>query len=78
MATLRRAEPRDEERLLAWRNDPATRESAFTPGVVDPDTHRRWFRARLADPDSVIFIGERGGEAELPPRMIMSEARPVT
>jgi RimJ/RimL family protein N-acetyltransferase len=58
LVRLRPAEPADAERLLAWRNDPATRAASLTRDVIDLQTHRAWLERRLADPDCALFIIE--------------------
>lgn len=58
---LRPAAPHDEARLLAWRNDPATRASSFNEEEVSPTAHRRWFARKLADPACAIVIAEEDG-----------------
>jgi RimJ/RimL family protein N-acetyltransferase len=60
---LRPATHSDEALLLAWRNDPATRASAFSQHEVTPSEHRIWFDRKLADPASVILIAELEGKA---------------
>jgi RimJ/RimL family protein N-acetyltransferase len=61
--TARPAEASDEQRLLAWRNEPTVRASAFETEPIDADTHHRWFTGKLADPRTRILILERDGEA---------------
>ena len=52
----------DSDLLLRWRNDPATRANAVSQAVVTPEEHRLWFARRLADPECVMYIGERAGK----------------
>ena len=59
--TLRPAVAADEERLLAWRNDPTTRASAFDGDLIPREVHRRWFGRKLADPGCAILIAEDDG-----------------
>jgi RimJ/RimL family protein N-acetyltransferase len=63
MVTLRRASASDESRLLAWRNDAATRASAFDGEEIPAEVHRAWLRRKLADPACAILIAEEGGGA---------------
>lgn len=57
-AVLRAAELRDEDRLLAWSNDPVTRRNSFDHQPIAPETHREWFRTKLHDPNMRIWIAE--------------------
>jgi RimJ/RimL family protein N-acetyltransferase len=58
---LRPAAVADRDLLLGWANDPDTRARSFHPQAISAETHRAWLAARLADPDSRIWIGESGG-----------------
>jgi len=58
---VRRVGPGDRDLLLHWANDPATRAASFHPGRIDPETHDRWFAARLASANGGIWIGEVDG-----------------
>jgi len=44
---IRRARQDDCERILEWRNHPATRRYFFNPESIDLITHRSWFAAIL-------------------------------
>lgn len=46
----------DARRILAWRNDPASRRNSLNTRKVGLRRHLRWFRAKLADPDSRILV----------------------
>ncbi len=61
-ATLRPAEPGDADRLLAWRNDPATRAASFSDDPVAPADHRAWLSRKLADPAVRLWIAEAGAQ----------------
>lgn len=61
MLDLRPAGLGDEALLLAWRNDPVTREASFDTGKVDPAEHHRWLAGKLEDPDCVLLIVEEDG-----------------
>ena len=52
---VRVADEGDENRLLEWRNDPITRQNAFSRDTISAATHRAWFRARLQQADSCRF-----------------------
>lgn len=60
---LRRATLSDSALLLAWRNDPVTRASAWEHGVVDEPTHAAWLTRKLEDPMSELWIGALDGVA---------------
>jgi RimJ/RimL family protein N-acetyltransferase len=62
MVTLRPAAADDEARLLAWRNDPIVRASAFNQNRVSVETHRLWFARKLSDPACAILIAEEDGQ----------------
>ena len=53
----------DAEALLDWRNDPVTRAMSGGSDVISRVQHMAWLGRRLADPDSLLLIGERGGAA---------------
>lgn len=62
MLALRAADLDDEQRLLAWRNDPQTRAASFDEGEVSAEEHGRWLRRKLGDESCTILVGEVGGE----------------
>lgn len=45
---LREAAPEDEELLLEWRNEAATRAQSFSGDAITPEEHHAWFSAALA------------------------------
>lgn len=61
--TLRTATPLDAERLLSWRNDPATRSNSFTTDLVSLEQHTRWLGQVLNDPSRTLLVAEWEGEA---------------
>jgi len=61
MLILRSAAAEDEQRLLAWRNEAATRAASFTSGEISPQDHQQWFRRKLADPGCRLLIVEESG-----------------
>ena len=63
MISLRRAQARDAELLLSWRNDAVTRRFAFNSGEVSPAEHAAWLERRLADSGCVLWIAEDDGMA---------------
>jgi spore coat polysaccharide biosynthesis protein SpsF len=42
--------------ILAWRNDPQTRAASFNKEEIDPESHIKWFRGKLEDENSELFI----------------------
>lgn len=58
---LRRATEADRDLLLSWRNDPATRASSRSTGVIDLQEHAAWLKDILADPSRLLLIGEQEG-----------------
>ncbi|GAA1531594.1 GNAT family N-acetyltransferase [Nocardioides humi] len=59
---LRPATAEDAERLLTWRNEPATRAASLSTDEIDLPTHRAWLAARLRDPDCRLLIVEHDDE----------------
>lgn len=53
---IRPAELTDAEPLWHWRNDPATRQFAFSQNTVDWEAHSNWFSSALRNPDRIILI----------------------
>jgi RimJ/RimL family protein N-acetyltransferase len=59
---LRPAEPGDEDVLLTWANDPATRAASRDHAQIAPADHHRWLEQRLAAPgEARLWIGEVEG-----------------
>lgn len=55
---LRRANKDDAERLLAWRNDPVTRQASLDRREVPPAQHVAWLERTLASDAVVLYIVE--------------------
>ena len=55
---LRPALPRDSERVLAWRNDPASIRYSRSGSPVAAADHERWFADRLSGSGTLLWIGE--------------------
>lgn len=53
---LRRAAPDDMEQVFRLANDPDVRASSFSPARIALEDHASWFAARLASPDTAIFV----------------------
>lgn len=59
--TVRKATTDDAADVLAWRNDPLTREMSRSTKPVGAADHVRWFQSALQDPACTLLIGEQGG-----------------
>ena len=56
---VRYARLSDEALLLAWANDPETRQNSFSPNPIPAEDHHRWLYSRLRDLDGCrIYIVE--------------------
>jgi UDP-2,4-diacetamido-2,4,6-trideoxy-beta-L-altropyranose hydrolase len=53
---VRVADPRDEELLWQWRNDPVVRDWSFRTDPIPRTEHAEWFGRVLSGADSVIWI----------------------
>jgi UDP-4-amino-4,6-dideoxy-N-acetyl-beta-L-altrosamine N-acetyltransferase len=61
-AKLRRVEPADSARLLAWRNAPEVSAHMYTDHEIGQAEHERWFASAMAAPDRRYWIIEADGE----------------
>ena len=64
---LRRAVDSDCEIFWDWANDPEARAASFRSNGISWEEHAKWFRARLADPQAILYTatdkdGARVGE----------------
>ena len=50
----------DSPRLLAWANDPLVRGASFSTDAITDETHARWLRMILQDPERRLFISASG------------------
>ena len=60
--TLRPATAEDADRLMSWRNDPATRAASHNAAAVSTEQHRAWLASSLANPDRELFIALLDGK----------------
>ena len=61
---LRPANRNDAERLLAWRNDPQTRQASHHADVISLEAHMAWFEKSLKSPDQRrLWVAEMNGKA---------------
>jgi RimJ/RimL family protein N-acetyltransferase len=58
--TARRVRPTDVGLLWEWRNDETVRRQSFSTDPIPWEHHERWFAARLASADTVIYVLEDG------------------
>jgi len=59
--TLKPATMDDADLLLAWRNDPATRQASHTTDPVQRSEHREWLSCSLGNPNRRLYLAEEGG-----------------
>jgi UDP-2,4-diacetamido-2,4,6-trideoxy-beta-L-altropyranose hydrolase len=53
---LRPVQPGDSAQLLAWTNDPATRQQSFDPAPVPLAQHEAWLTNQLAQPARYLLL----------------------
>ena len=53
---LRKATYEDVDLLFKWANDPAVRNNAFNQEKIDYQEHKKWFKNRLEDKNTLIYI----------------------
>jgi spore coat polysaccharide biosynthesis predicted glycosyltransferase SpsG/RimJ/RimL family protein N-acetyltransferase len=53
---LRLVQARDSAQLLAWTNDPATRQQSFDPAPVPLAQHEAWLAQQLAQPERYLLL----------------------
>jgi len=62
--SLRRTVESDCRAFWEWANDPATRAVSFAREPIPWERHMEWFRARLTDPQTVLYTAlGRSGDA---------------
>jgi UDP-2,4-diacetamido-2,4,6-trideoxy-beta-L-altropyranose hydrolase len=64
---LRRTVDSDCEVFCDWANDPEARAASFRPGAISWEEHAKWFHAKMADPNAILYTatnkdGGRVGE----------------
>ena len=57
---LRRAEYSDARLLWEWANDPDVRSSSFSSAHIEWDQHVDWFRKKLSDESTFMFVAIDG------------------
>jgi len=53
---LRNVETSDMVDLLKWRNHPLIRENSFSTNAISSNEHERWFKKKIKEPGSKIYI----------------------
>ena len=46
----------DMDDLLKWRNHPVIRENSFSTNAISLNEHERWFKKKVKDPSSKMYI----------------------
>lgn len=58
MIKIRKAQAADSADILAWRNDPATRQASFNSEPISAEAHQVWFQTALSGSERILYIGE--------------------
>ena len=56
---LRKATPEYLLTYYNWANDEAVRKNSFSPEPIDLETHKNWFKQKLNNPDTLLYILEK-------------------
>lgn len=54
---IRKALASDAVPVWLWANDPETRKQSFNQEPIELHSHLKWFRAKLRDPYTELYIG---------------------
>ena len=57
---LRYAEPKDDNLLFEWANDPDTRKTAVNKNNIKWEEHIKWFKAKLSSTNCYLYVLEDG------------------
>lgn len=60
---LRPADMADADLLLAWRNEPSTRQASRDTAAIERSDHLRWLQASLSNPNRRLLVAELDGIA---------------
>lgn len=60
--TLRKAKISDSKTIWKWRNDPLTRSMFINKDFIEYKDHLKWFKSKLKNKNSFIFIGQAFGK----------------
>jgi UDP-2,4-diacetamido-2,4,6-trideoxy-beta-L-altropyranose hydrolase len=58
---VRKATPKDCEKLFYWRNHPDIRKVSRNSEVIQWEDHKRWFDSVLTDPNRALLVGMHAG-----------------
>ena len=67
---LRPVQAPDSAQLLAWTNDPATRQQSFDPAPVPLAQHEAWLGSQLAQPERYLLLLAEAAETAEPAGLI--------
>lgn len=59
---LRAAELHDIDKMFEWRNHPDIRRQSFNTDPISWDEHEKWFKIKINNPDSKIYIAYSGDD----------------
>ena len=62
---LRPVSVEDRRLLWDWANDPAVRAASFSTDAISWDTHVNWFREKVGDAKTLIFVAVNSEEAPI-------------
>lgn len=54
--SIRKADLSDCRQIYEWSNDPLTRSVSFSTDSIPWETHEKWFRSKLSEQNSILFI----------------------
>ncbi len=63
--TMRAATHEDSRDIWAWRNDPEVRKQMFSKEVIPFSSHQKWFKQKLEDGQSIIYVFEDQGQTKV-------------
>lgn len=53
---LRKANIKNAQIILDWRNDLLRRNSSFSKKIIDFETHIKWFRNKLSNKNCLMYM----------------------
>jgi len=63
MIHCRKAEIKDIDTYFLWANDNSVRENAMNPEMIEYDNHVKWYKSKINNKESFLYIFERGNSA---------------
>ena len=64
---LRKAEPKDSDVVLSWRNDPEAIRQSVSGSAVESAVHQQWFKRALESSKFLVLIAEAKLEGAFTP-----------